>query len=313
MVEGEVVPLPVAHGRSAAPLDEAHVGSVVPAGVGGVPRLRDVRVGLTARVRIVERAHVSTRGIRVVVDGPAVRTGRQPVAAAQRAEVVVERVILHHDHNDVLNLRQGVGARGKVRVRKRSGLPQCTVRAEPSGPGRRRVGLAPHGRPETGRDHSCRDTAGEECTAGEVPVPPRPCAPASILGHRRKLPVRNAAQFRAAVRTSSPAGGLRGWRVLGAGDQRRGRRLHLEQQALARNRWPRERPARTYDVQRNASFVLAARPASAPGVLGDRRRLRGRHLVASPPGARGRNGSAGSTRSSGPIFSPASPSLRGGT
>src|ERR1700721_2792700 len=37
-------------------------------------------------------------------------TAGEPLAPAEGAEVVVERVVLHHEHDDVLDLRQQVGA-----------------------------------------------------------------------------------------------------------------------------------------------------------------------------------------------------------
>src|SRR5690242_17862699 len=50
-----------------------------------------------------------TRGVRILGLRGAVVTDREPLAPAERAEVVVEGVILHHQHDDVLDLRQHVG------------------------------------------------------------------------------------------------------------------------------------------------------------------------------------------------------------
>ena len=45
----------------------------------------------------------------------------EPVAAPEHPEVVVERVVLHHHDDDVLDLRQDVGPLGQLRVRQRAG------------------------------------------------------------------------------------------------------------------------------------------------------------------------------------------------
>src|SRR6478735_12296754 len=58
----------------------------------------------------------AARGVRVLGIWPAVLTGRQPLTSAEGAEVVVEGVVLHHQHDDVLNLRQYVGADRARRV-----------------------------------------------------------------------------------------------------------------------------------------------------------------------------------------------------
>ena len=180
VVEGKVPLVPVAHGRAAARLDEAHVGAVVPRRVRGVPALGDARVGLAAGVGQVERAHVATGRIRVEVDRLPVPSGRQPVPAAQRAQVVVERVVLHHEHDDVLDLREGVGSRRKVRVGERSGLAQREPSGQTGGPCRGRVGLAADGRSQPGRDR-----AGEQRPAGEPLRPRRVGFSTGILVHRR--------------------------------------------------------------------------------------------------------------------------------
>ena len=65
--------------------------------------------------RHVERAHrlaVRRRGWRRV--GRPVGVEREAVAAAEHAEVVVVGVVLHHQHDDVLDLRERVGARGQL-------------------------------------------------------------------------------------------------------------------------------------------------------------------------------------------------------
>jgi hypothetical protein len=42
--------------------------------------------------------------------------------AAQHPQMVVVGVVLHHQHHDVLDLGDGVGARRKLRVGERPGL-----------------------------------------------------------------------------------------------------------------------------------------------------------------------------------------------
>ena len=50
--------------------------------------------------------------------GLAVRSEREALAAAaQHAEVVVVGVVLHHQHDDVLDLRQQISADGQGRIR----------------------------------------------------------------------------------------------------------------------------------------------------------------------------------------------------
>src|ERR1700728_3775139 len=50
------------------------------------------------------------RGVGILGIRRAVVTAREPLAPAEGAEVVVERVVLHHQDDDVLDLRQQVGA-----------------------------------------------------------------------------------------------------------------------------------------------------------------------------------------------------------
>ena len=150
MVEGEVVALPVSHCSSARRLDEAHIRAVVPGNVRRIPCLRDTRVDLTARVRVVKRLYVATGWIRVVVERPSVWSECEPVPATQGAEVVVERVVLHHEHDDVLDLRHRVHAGRQMRVRTRSGREERSIRSKTYGHGRGRVVLAADDGSETG-------------------------------------------------------------------------------------------------------------------------------------------------------------------
>ena len=90
-------------------------------------------------------------GIGVVVDRPPVGARGQSVAPAEGAEVVVEAVVLHHEHHDVLDLGEGVGAGRKVGVGEGAGREDGAARPEPGGRGG--VGLGPHRGAETRRGH----------------------------------------------------------------------------------------------------------------------------------------------------------------
>ena len=63
---------------------------------------------LYAAVRVGVRRHWTAVG----ADGEA-------VAPAEHSQEIVERVVLHHQDHDVLNVRHGVGAWGKVRIGER--------------------------------------------------------------------------------------------------------------------------------------------------------------------------------------------------
>ena len=114
----------------------------------------------------------------------------EAVAPAEHAEHVVERVVLHHQHHDVVDAGQRVGAGREIRVRQRSGQ-----RAAPSGPVRAapRMYLGPPGGGMAGR--------GAAALARAAPVLPStagPTAPAaiSLQGAAEEL---TAAQRRAAA------------------------------------------------------------------------------------------------------------------
>jgi hypothetical protein len=137
VVEGQVVAGPVAHRGRAARVHEAPVGAVVPADVRGVPGLAYVGVGVADRVRVVERRDVTPGGVGAVVDRLAVAPEGEPVAAAKHPPVVVEGVVLHHEHDDVLDLGHGVGAGRQVRERAGVRLEEPAPRTEALGARRR--------------------------------------------------------------------------------------------------------------------------------------------------------------------------------
>ena len=139
VVERQVFGLPVPHGNAADGLrgervdggaDETVHPPVVIGVVAGGPLLAGPRVQLAVRGH-PERVLDLPVAIRV-------GRGRQPVSpepepvrprAPQHAQVVVVGVVLHHEHHDVLDLRDGVGARSQLRVRQRPWLAQrCRTR-----------------------------------------------------------------------------------------------------------------------------------------------------------------------------------------
>ena len=146
----------------------------------------------------MERADESTGRVRVVVDRLAVAAECEPVATPEGAEVVVERVVLHHEDDDVLDLRQGVGASREMGIGARSGCEQRTI--PPKAPRRRRrgVGLAANGRGEAGRGQSGSHSGGQERPAGEPMHPGR--ALVRVLAHRRYA---NPVPRRLSVRTGT--------------------------------------------------------------------------------------------------------------
>src|SRR6201999_1214863 len=90
--------------------DEPVVLAVVPLQVRAVPALRRVVLDLFGAGQVVrrDRGAVTPRVGRV-------RAVRQAVATVlQRAQVVVVGVVLHHEHHDVLDLRQQIRAFGEV-------------------------------------------------------------------------------------------------------------------------------------------------------------------------------------------------------
>ena len=131
VVEGDVFAGPVTHGCGAAGPHEPHVRPVVPTLVRGVPALRDAGARVPARVRVVEGPHVPAGGIGVVVDRRPARADGEPVSAPEHPEMVVEGVVLHHEHDDVLDLGHRVGAGGHVGERSAPRREQRSTRPEP--------------------------------------------------------------------------------------------------------------------------------------------------------------------------------------
>ena len=130
VVEGQVLLGPVAHrhGRVAAGQRFGHRGGeavVAPVRVldmTGPPVLAGVVLDLGGGGRVAGGIPTS---VRYVVDDvrPAIGPQRQALApASQHAQVVVVGVVLHHQHDDVPDLRQQVGALGQVRPRPAVGV-----------------------------------------------------------------------------------------------------------------------------------------------------------------------------------------------
>ena len=72
--------------------------------------------------------HGVALGVQVRHVGLAVGVPREALApAVQHAEVVVVGVVLHHQHDDVLDLRQQVGPGGQRRLGALSGLQRAGV------------------------------------------------------------------------------------------------------------------------------------------------------------------------------------------
>ena len=124
VVERQVLLGPVAHrhGRVRARhelLDAGHEAVVAAVGdlqVADVPALRRDPLDLDRRGEVVCPQHAAVPP-RVGRQRRAVRAAGQPVpAAGQHAQVVVVGVVLHHQHDDVLDLRQQIGADRQVRL-----------------------------------------------------------------------------------------------------------------------------------------------------------------------------------------------------
>ena len=133
VIEGQVLLGPVAHRRGLVEarrhdlLGRRHETGHLPAGpldVAGAPALGGHAVLLHGGRRVKRPDH-GPRGVRVLGFRRAVVTKGESLAPAQRAEVVIEGVILHHQHDDVLDLRQHVGARraGGIRPVPRPQVP----------------------------------------------------------------------------------------------------------------------------------------------------------------------------------------------
>ena len=113
----------------------------------------------------MKRADIPTGGIRVVVERLPSRIEGEPVAAVQRSQVVVERVVLHHEDHDVLDLGHGVGAHRKMRKGAGARLKERTVRSEALGSRRRGVRGAADGCADPGCGQSGSDGAGQQGAA----------------------------------------------------------------------------------------------------------------------------------------------------
>ncbi len=117
VVEGQVLVGPVGHGRGLVALGRGLLGrghetvqlALSPLRVAGAPALAGHAVLLHGGTRVMRRDHGSRRvgilGIRRTIV-PA----REPLPPAECAEVVVEGVVLHHQDDDVLDMRQHVRA-----------------------------------------------------------------------------------------------------------------------------------------------------------------------------------------------------------
>ena len=153
VVEGQVLRPVVGDRLRARGDDEPVVGPVVPGAVTGVPALGDPPVVL-AQVGGVVRAYPVAGGVGVRVERETVGAEPEPVAPAEHPEVVVEGVVLHHQHDDVLDGRQRVGAGREVgereRARRRQGARAgagagCDPGAEPGqGTGERQARSGGH-------------------------------------------------------------------------------------------------------------------------------------------------------------------------
>ena len=153
-----------------ARLDEPVVAAVVVGLVARVPVLARGSVG--ARRRREVREHLAAVRVDIEVRQLAALTG-QPVdvrAAGNlerhQPEQVVERVVLHHQDHDVLDLRDALVARRQVRKRSAVWPAQMAGRVEHGlGPGRKRVGRE-HRRPP-------RLAAQRAAACGRLTVPVR--------------------------------------------------------------------------------------------------------------------------------------------
>ena len=140
VVERQVLLGPVAHGRpcrfgpaGAGRVDhllggghEPATGPVLPLVVGGMPALRRDPYPLPGCVQVVG-ADPLAAGLGVPHIRFAVAAEREAVAAvAQHTQVVVVRMVLHHQHDNVLDLRQPVAARrpGRIRALPRGRRPR---------------------------------------------------------------------------------------------------------------------------------------------------------------------------------------------
>ena len=178
VVEGDVALVPIAHGHVARRGDEPGHGSAGDRLMGGVPGLVGLRLHL-ALARHPERAdHPARHGVRVA--GPPELVEPEPVSARsaasrQHPEVVVERVVLHHDDHDVVDRDARIGSTGRtVTIRDVAGSP-----GRPGGRWSRQAGHTAH-------HHEPSGPGSEELPAGHLQRGhvPRHGRPAMAGAHR---------------------------------------------------------------------------------------------------------------------------------
>ena len=117
VVEGQIPVRPVDHGRGLVALGRSLLSrghetvhlAVGPLRVAGAPTLAGHAVLLRGGARVIGPDH-GARGVGVLGIRSAVVAERQALPPAEGAEVIVERMVLHHQDKDVLDLRQHVGA-----------------------------------------------------------------------------------------------------------------------------------------------------------------------------------------------------------
>ena len=139
VVEGQVRFGPVPHGPGRVLVGHQLLGGghepvelpVRPLQVGGVPALRG-GVGQLRRPGQVVRGDRLALGPGVGHFRLAVRSERETLTPArQHAQVIVVGVVLHHQHDNVLDLRQQVGARRLVRRRELPGPAAGNAAGDP--------------------------------------------------------------------------------------------------------------------------------------------------------------------------------------
>ncbi len=240
----QVVLGPVAHrhrgvGAGQRPGHGGGEAVVAPAGeldVAGVPVLAGIVLHLGGGGHVVSGETLPVRGEVDDVRG-AVGTERQALApSGEHAQVVVVGVVLHHQDDDVPDLRQQVGALGQVRARPGAGArgrdpaprrDPCRARAAPpdlpalqplphvcvppQGPGAARRSPRPLSFPRTGsangpagRPWPARSGSRPAALPARSPPGPQPSRPAALRARSGSGP--------AALRDPSPFPGHRGRR-----------------------------------------------------------------------------------------------------
>ena len=117
VIEGQILAGPVGHGRGLVALGRGLLGrghetvhlAAGPLRVAGAPALAGHAVLLHGGARVIGPDH-SARGVGILGIRRAVVPEREPLPPAEGAEVVVEGVVLQHQDDDVLDLRQHVRA-----------------------------------------------------------------------------------------------------------------------------------------------------------------------------------------------------------